>query len=544
MVTKGEPMNKLIEIKEYVDREYLNLVKSKNRARSKIGIQTKRELLLYAVQEFESTLEEIGVVLHTKRWNKLTDDLEYIKSKVDASLKILDGTTVIPEKEKPRRRNSDYYIEVIIPEYKPDNFQRGEEPPLSSTRVEESVDEADTTSFKEHLDRIKEIFKNNSFEISNAIEKNFKMAVANDYVFPMVTAIQCIPEFHGKPEQLRPFVMQVEHFARDIPAGAANQRPLLNVVYTKLRGEALRLLPELEANTWLEMKQKLEQTFQQEEKSIGSLIREIETLEQLQNETFMDYKKKAMKLYRIISALPEHGNESYTGSTLRKHFLAGLKSRSLATAGKSQRDKTFPELLNWLQSEYEEEGELDEIHDRLHSSHQYGSKRNQREDQWAQDSTQGRNQNNNGNRNSSNGNRNNGNQYQSYNNYRNNNNFSNHNFNNNNYGNNNSGNYNRNFNGNNGSNGYQGGRNFPQRSQNGNGRNYATNNRNIPNNSNNQGPYLGNNSGNNDRQNNRDDRQNDRGNNNRQNWRPNDQGNRRNDRQNERRDERRDGSKN
>ena len=58
-VTKSEPMNKLIEIKEYVDREYLNLVKSKNRARSKIGIRTKRELLLYAVQKFEATLEEI-----------------------------------------------------------------------------------------------------------------------------------------------------------------------------------------------------------------------------------------------------------------------------------------------------------------------------------------------------------------------------------------------------------------------------------------------------------------------------------------------------
>ena len=48
-VTKSEPMNKLIEIEEYVDREYLNLVKSKNRARSKTGIQIKRDLLLYAV---------------------------------------------------------------------------------------------------------------------------------------------------------------------------------------------------------------------------------------------------------------------------------------------------------------------------------------------------------------------------------------------------------------------------------------------------------------------------------------------------------------
>ena len=94
---------------------------------------------------------------------------------------------------------------------------------------EEEVPECD---LKTRLSLLKEHFLNASRQFESTIMAN------ENYEFPMVTAIQCIPEFHGKPEQLRPFVMQVEHFARDVPDGVANQRPLINVVYTKLRGEA------------------------------------------------------------------------------------------------------------------------------------------------------------------------------------------------------------------------------------------------------------------------------------------------------------------
>ena len=59
----------------------------------------------------------------------------------------------------------------------------------------------------------------------------------------MVTAIQCIPEFHGKPEELRPFIAQVDFFAEGIPANT-DHKPLLNVVYMKLRGEALLRLDD------------------------------------------------------------------------------------------------------------------------------------------------------------------------------------------------------------------------------------------------------------------------------------------------------------
>ena len=122
----------------------------------------------------------------------------------------------------------------------------------------------------------------------------------------MVTAMQCIPEFHGSSEQLKPFIIQVNYFSAGFPA-EANQGPLLNVVYTKLRGEALRRLPEIEADSWERVKQNLVHAFQKE-KSIGSLIREIETLNQKYDESFLDYKKRALGLYRYVKDIPHEEN--------------------------------------------------------------------------------------------------------------------------------------------------------------------------------------------------------------------------------------------
>ncbi|EAT33388.1 AAEL014336-PA [Aedes aegypti] len=76
-------------------------------------------------------------------------------------------------------------------------------------------------------------------------------------------------------------------------------------------------------------------------------------------------RKKRMRIVMIRTNPRNYDNNSYAGAALRKHFLGGLKSQALALAGKSQRDKTFPELLEWLEREYEEEEELKDIHRRL-----------------------------------------------------------------------------------------------------------------------------------------------------------------------------------
>ncbi|XP_053698961.1 probable serine/threonine-protein kinase clkA [Sabethes cyaneus] len=61
--------------------------------------------------------------------------------------------------------------------------------------------------------------------------------------------------------------------------------------------------------------------------------------------------------------------ESYAKAALRRHFLGGLQDSELAQAGKSQRDKPFPELLSWLQKENEEAQELRDINSRLRDGH-------------------------------------------------------------------------------------------------------------------------------------------------------------------------------
>ena len=76
----------------------------------------------------------------------------------------------------------------------------------------------------------------------------------------------------------------------------------------------------------------------------------------------------AMKLFRCVTVLPAHGNESYAVTTMKRHFLAGLKSRSLAISGKTK-----------------EEGELDEFHYRLKMNNRnISAETNNKEYQWAQ----------------------------------------------------------------------------------------------------------------------------------------------------------------
>ena len=148
-------MNRLIEIKDYIERESSNLRKSQNRARSAPGIQLKRELLLDALQEYENTLESIENLLPTRRWNKITDEYERLKTRVSQSLKILDGTAVIEEKGRSKRRHSDYYVEVVIPESRTEFSLSREESLLSSTRLGTNLDETNTTAFKENLEDLK-----------------------------------------------------------------------------------------------------------------------------------------------------------------------------------------------------------------------------------------------------------------------------------------------------------------------------------------------------------------------------------------------------
>lgn len=109
-------MNKLNEIKEYVEREYWNLCKSRQRPRTQVGIDEKKYLLSQALKDFVKILEDYENKIPIEDWNRLTDDLIHVRKRVDLSLKILHATVVIPSKRRGRS-NSEYCLEIVIPAY-------------------------------------------------------------------------------------------------------------------------------------------------------------------------------------------------------------------------------------------------------------------------------------------------------------------------------------------------------------------------------------------------------------------------------------------
>lgn len=175
--------------------------------------------------------------------------------------------------------------------------------------------------------------------------------------FSQITALQCIPQFDGNPDELDVFIRQIELFAEQLEG--EDHTPLLNVVYLKLTGKALKLLSKIDANTWPEVKRNLEDEFKFE-KSAATLMKEIETLLQKENESFDDYSIRVEDLHKWVA-----NQGRYATNSLRKHFLGGLRDRGLAHAGKSQREKTLPELLTWLKKEIDEGNEIDEIFARV-----------------------------------------------------------------------------------------------------------------------------------------------------------------------------------
>ncbi|XP_055644547.1 conserved oligomeric Golgi complex subunit 3-like [Toxorhynchites rutilus septentrionalis] len=330
------------KLRKEINREFVNLIKSKGRPRSLEGILSKSNKLKEQSILFEAYTKKLEHRGNDETWSELVNDLVTIQFQVKESLKILDETPIIQTSCRSRKHTSTLEL-------------------LKARRTSVSDEKLNTPILE--------------LKLKTRSAENLTMQNQAAYEFPMVTAIQCIPEFHGKSEELQPFFMQIDYFSNAFPENA-DQKPLLNVVYTKLKGEALMRLHDIQGDTWANVKLNLKNSFQLE-KSIGTIIKEIETLKQSSHESYNEYKIRVKELYRFVSALPEHGNESYANTVLRKHFLAGLRSRALALTGKSQRDKTFPKLLDWLQKEIDEEEELREIHNRLQSTRMRTSQQQQ-----------------------------------------------------------------------------------------------------------------------------------------------------------------------
>ena len=146
-------------------------------------------------------------------------------------MKILNETAVLPEPGKRRRRNSDYILDIIIPENFLETLSDDEDCILSSTLFDEDPAAAENRSLAKDLAKVKtEIFRNSfnlepgtsdfkqelavikaEFENSSRdIEEKLRIMA---YQFPMHEAMQCIPDFYGDPEQLDAFLYQVNFSA-------------------------------------------------------------------------------------------------------------------------------------------------------------------------------------------------------------------------------------------------------------------------------------------------------------------------------------------
>lgn len=133
-------MSRHRDIKEDIEREYINLKKKKGKTRGRAlqRILLKQQWLNEHLEEFESIVAKYEHRINIKDWNNLTDDLELVMKKVQLSLKILDNQEVI--KEKRKRRKTDNCVESQTQQYDQIVFEYSQiedNSPLSSTLLGE-----------------------------------------------------------------------------------------------------------------------------------------------------------------------------------------------------------------------------------------------------------------------------------------------------------------------------------------------------------------------------------------------------------------------
>lgn len=352
MTDLQEECHKLIK---YVTKEYANIRNHRTRERTLDGILEKQRQLSYALFSYEANLNKLRYRGNNEEFEKLLEPFYTVQLQVETALKILNETPINP-REKGKRTTAKTLAELRAKRRTSESDNTLQVPRLELNNKSQSAEDLINCANRDDT-------KSSEMSENENVYDNVQEAA---YDFPMEKAMHCIPEFHGTPEELRPFIYQIDYFADQFPEGKLHT-PLLNVVYTKLKGEALKRLTEIEGETWDETKGNLRRIFKIT-KSIGTVMKEIETLKQGENENIESYIIRANYLYQTIEALKTKGKEIYADASLRKHFLGGLKSKALTLAGKSQRDKSFPALLEWIQVECEEEEELLDIHERLSSS--------------------------------------------------------------------------------------------------------------------------------------------------------------------------------
>lgn len=420
-------------LKTEINREVINLKKSKKRPRTLGGIIEKEESLKDLFTKFKTNAAKLQHTEGTEEWLILQENLKIVEAQVKEGLDILVKTEITENKNTGRPR--------IVSTGNPTDTNSLTVPLTNNTKKCSS-----TTNLKllGEISGTQEMHNDNPNPEPQPSPKPNpppnpppspppnpppqpppRVPIMEDYEFPMKKAIQCIPEYDGSVDRLQPFLVQISYFAKGIPDGE-DESPLLNIVLMKLKGKAASRINRIKAETWEEMEENLTDEFSKKI-SMEEILSQVESLEQGSRESFTDYADRALRINESISEMEncrnlKHKTDeddedeeeplSYAERSLKIHFLGGLRNKNLKNVAKMMKKKaTFKELVKFLEHERVECEQLENIEQR-------NLKCRQPENQDSgKDTQQGTSQNyrkNPNNRNQFQGpNRNNGNQYNS-----------------------------------------------------------------------------------------------------------------------------------
>lgn len=299
-------MSELKRVQDIIIREYQNLNKSKSRSRTLQGILEKRQNLQDNFREYFRLVKECEHRLNVTEWNNLVDTFNEVKFKYSLSLQILDNSqivvTSVPSPPIPNP-NPEVIRKTLTPKPRPNSGKM--------TEGDEAV-------------------------------------VEEPFIFPMKAAIQCIPDFTGRPEELDSFFYQADVYYELIPRDG-DQKSLINVVLMKMKDDAMRFVKRVKAETYLQVKENIMKEFGGR-KTIEEIQVQIENFEQGFDESYKDYKERALKLLEDIEAL-DSKDTAYAEKCLKIHFITGIKNRDLQISAKREKQKSFRELIQFLADE-------------------------------------------------------------------------------------------------------------------------------------------------------------------------------------------------
>ncbi|KFB52421.1 hypothetical protein ZHAS_00020660 [Anopheles sinensis] len=175
-----------------------------------------------------------------------------------------------------------------------------------------------------------------------------------------------IPEFQGSVDELEQFVRIVD---RVHDRKIVEEDELLDIVLSKLRGEAVGHCHRLNAETWDDLKDQLSTEFGVRY-TVETIFHRTEALCQRPHETFKKYRDRARKIVEMVIAYAPD-NESlleYASRHIKDHFVTGLNDPNLKVLALMQNELKLDALMTYLEEVHENSDRVEEATRRLRAA--------------------------------------------------------------------------------------------------------------------------------------------------------------------------------